>query len=95
MWRCTPCVSSSAPHVGDSVGAPSDGEIARVHWFPRASALAVLEERDVVPTLGVMRLIRGWAEGTALAALEAPREDAPCPCGSGYSYPGCCGWDAQ
>ncbi len=80
--------------VGDSQGQPADSEIARVHWFSRATACTVLAERDVVPTLAVMSLIRGWAEGISLAPLESLREDVLCPCGSGFNYPGCCGWDA-
>ena len=73
-----------------------DAEIAQARWFSRDAAREVLAERDVVPTLGVMALMRAWAEGIALPPLETlSPDDAPCPCGSGFRYRGCCGWDAE
>lgn len=81
--------------VGTQTGSPSDVEIASARWFSHAAAREVLEERDVVPTLGVMALIRGWAEGITLSPLESLVDDVLCPCGSGFRYPGCCGWDMQ
>ncbi len=74
--------------------AATDQEMAQARWFSRAAAREVLEERDVVPTLGVMALIRGWSERTPLRELELVVDDALCPCGSGDRFRACCGWDA-
>ena len=72
-----------------------DPDIVQARWFSRDAVREVLEERDVVPNLGVMSLLRAWAEGVALAPLELLPEDAQCPCGSGFGFRGCCGWDAK
>ena len=74
---------------------PVNTDFAQVRWFSRLAARGMLEERDAVPTLGVMSLIRGWADGVALRPHELLLEDAFCPCGSGFRYPGCCGWDKR
>ncbi|MHB9024061.1 MAG: NUDIX domain-containing protein [Armatimonadota bacterium] len=79
--------------VGERNESASDPEIARVDWFTRSALRELLTEREVVPSLGVMSLVRGWAEGLALEPLETLVEDALCPCGSGHRYQGCCGWD--
>ncbi len=71
-----------------------DTDIMQARWFAKAAAGEVLEERDVVPNLGVMALIRAWADGVPLQLLELLDENALCPCGSGYRYRGCCGWDS-
>lgn len=76
-------------------GAPADGDIAAARWFSRAATRAVLEERDVAPALGVMTLLRAWAEGETPAPLESLCDEVDCPCGSGFCYAGCCGWDAR
>ena len=81
--------------VSEPPGAPADVEIARVCWFSREAACEVLSERDVVPALGVMSLIRGWAEGITPPPLVSLIDDVLCPCGSGFRYPGCCGWDMR
>jgi len=81
--------------VSESVGQPTDGDIAAARWFSRAAVGTVPEERDVVPTLGVMSLLRAWAEGKTPLALESLHDDMLCPCGSGFNYAGCCGWDAR
>ncbi len=81
--------------VSEASGPPADHEIAAVRWFSREAAAAVLEERDVVPALGVMTLLRNWAEGNMPAPLLTLRDDVTCPCGSGFSYAGCCGWDMR
>ena len=81
--------------VSEAGGSPTDGDIAAARWFSRAAVAAVLEERDVVPTLGVMLLLRGWADGNTPAPLQSLHDDITCPCGSGFSYAGCCGWDAR
>lgn len=73
----------------------ADADIARATWFSRDAAGEVLEERDVVPTLGVMALVRAWAERTPVQPLESLVSDALCPCGSGHGFAGCCGWDAR
>lgn len=73
----------------------SDQEIAKVGWMTRETAQEVLAERDVVPALGVMHLVRAWVERLALPPLATLDNEMPCPCGSGFSYRGCCGWDAQ
>lgn len=82
-----------AVELGEVAGAHDDRDIARACWFSRDAAREVLAERDVVPTLGVMSLIRAWTEGTELQPLELLTEEARCPCGSGFGYRGCCGWD--
>ena len=56
--------------VNEPGGLPADSEIAAARWFSRAALRAVLEERDVVPALGVMTLLRAWAEGSTPAPLE-------------------------
>lgn len=81
--------------VGERDAAVSDPDIAQARWFAREAVREVLEERDVVPTLGVMALIRSWADEIPLRPLESLVEDALCPCGSGFRYTGCCGWDAK
>ncbi len=81
--------------VAESAGAIEDGEIVQARWFSRDAVCEVLEERDVVPNLGVMSLVRAWADGMPLPTLALVREDALCPCGSGFGYRGCCGWDAR
>lgn len=72
-----------------------DPEIVQARWFSREAVCEVLAERDVVPTLGVMGLLRAWAEATSLPVHQLLVEDSPCPCGSGHQYPGCCGWDMR
>ncbi|MHB9129498.1 MAG: hypothetical protein ACYDBB_00220 [Armatimonadota bacterium] len=81
--------------AGECAGAHQDQEIAQVRWVPRHTVRLILSERDVVPNLGVMSLVRAWAEGTPMRPLETLIEDCLCPCGSGFRYPGCCGWDAK
>ncbi|HEY3415771.1 MAG TPA: NUDIX domain-containing protein [Armatimonadota bacterium] len=81
--------------VGEQNGPPEDPEIARVHWFTRSALQDLLAEREVVPALGVMSLLRGWAEGLFLQPLETLNEDTLCPCGSGHRYAACCGWDTR
>jgi len=81
--------------VGEKEGQPADAEIATSRWFSREAARQVLEERDIVPTLGVMSLVRSWVEGIPPGPLELMVDDAQCPCGSGFRYPGCCGWDMR
>jgi ADP-ribose pyrophosphatase YjhB (NUDIX family) len=81
--------------TGECAGAHEDREIAQVRWVTRHAVRQILTERDVVPNLGVMSLVRAWAEGTPLRPLETLIEDCLCPCGSGFRYPGCCGWDAK
>lgn len=71
----------------------SDPEIAALRWITRDEAVEILEERDLVPTLGVMHLLRAWAEQIVLPLLATLDIEMPCPCGSGFSYRGCCGWD--
>jgi ADP-ribose pyrophosphatase YjhB (NUDIX family) len=80
--------------VEEPLQTPEDIEIARAVWFARTAVRDVLAERDVVPNLGVMSLLRSWVEGIALRPLELLTEDALCPCGSGYRFPGCCGWES-
>ncbi|MHB9106166.1 MAG: NUDIX hydrolase [Armatimonadota bacterium] len=74
---------------------PSDPDIAKVRWLTREMAREVLTERDVVPTLGVMRLISAWEENLVLPLMETLDYEMPCPCGSSFSYRGCCGWDMR
>lgn len=81
--------------VGEKEQAPSDPEIARARWFQRAQVRDLLAEREVVPNLGVMSLVRAWAYENELQPLEVLLEDTLCPCGSSYRYPGCCGWDTK
>lgn len=81
--------------VGERVAEVEDREIVQARWFSRTAASEVLEERDVVPNLGVMSLIRAWVDGRQLSPLELLVEDACCPCGSGFVYRNCCGWDAR
>jgi NADH pyrophosphatase NudC (nudix superfamily) len=81
--------------VGERDAAVSDPEIAQTRWFSRAAVREVLAERDVVPNLGVMSVLRAWAEGATPRPLELLVEDTPCPCGTGFGYRGCCGWDAR
>jgi ADP-ribose pyrophosphatase YjhB (NUDIX family) len=76
-------------------GPKADPEILQARWFTRAAVTEVLAERDVVPTLGVMALLRAWVDDTPLDALEVVVDDMQCPCGSGFSFKGCCGWDAK
>ncbi len=73
----------------------ADGDIARVAWLAREGVRELLAEREVVPTLGVLHLLRQWADGGEVPPLTTLTDDAPCPCGSGFGYPGCCGWDAS
>lgn len=75
--------------------ADPDHELRQVRAFTREEAVGVVTERDAVPTLGVMALIRAWGEGIAPRALETLPEDVQCPCGSGFTYKGCCGWDSH
>ena len=72
----------------------SDTDILQVRWFSREAAKELLAERDVVPNLGVMSLVRAWTDGIAMRSLELLDENALCPCGSGYGFRGCCGWDS-
>jgi len=81
--------------VGEREAGVGDAEITQARWFMREAVHEVLEERDVVPNLGVMSLIRSWVEGMTLRPLELLVEDALCPCGSGERFRGCCGWDAK
>jgi ADP-ribose pyrophosphatase YjhB (NUDIX family) len=81
--------------VGDRDPEHRDPELARTGWFSREAVAQVLQERDVQPTLGVMSLLRAWADGVTPEPLETLVDDALCPCGSGFRYPGCCGWDAK
>jgi ADP-ribose pyrophosphatase YjhB (NUDIX family) len=71
----------------------TDPEIAALRWITRDDALEILEERDMVPTLGVMHLLRAWADKIVLPPLATLDIETLCPCGSGFSYRGCCGWD--
>lgn len=80
--------------VGERISAVDDPEIAQARWFSRTAVSELLAERDAVPNLGVMSLLRSWVEKTVLTPLELLCEDALCPCGSGHAYRGCCGWDA-
>lgn len=84
-----------ATRVEELAAAPSDPEIAQASWMTREVAREVLTERDVVPALGVMRLIRAWTENTMLPPLDSLDIEMPCPCDSGFSYRGCCGWDMK
>lgn len=72
-----------------------DGEIARVGWFTREDARELLAERELVPTLGVLHAVRAWADAVELPTMKTLTEDVSCPCGSGFNYRGCCGWDAR
>jgi uncharacterized protein YchJ len=74
---------------------PADPEISRISWMTREMAREALTERDMVPTLGVMHLVQAWADHLVLPPMETLDIEMPCPCGSGFSYRGCCGWDAQ
>jgi len=74
---------------------PSDTDILQARWFSREAARELLAERDVVPNLGVMSLVLAWADGIAFRPLELLDENALCPCGSGYGFRGCCGWDSK
>ena len=79
---------------GAHADRPGDTDIAQGRWCTRAEARELLEERDIVPHLGVMTLVRGWVDETPLPPHTVLHEhDALCPCGSGYSFRGCCGWD--
>jgi ADP-ribose pyrophosphatase YjhB (NUDIX family) len=81
--------------VAEPPAPHDDTEIVQSRWFSKTAAREVLAERDVVPNLGVMSLIRAWADGVALRSLELLDENALCPCGTGYGFRGCCGWDAR
>ena len=81
--------------AGERESGSIDPEIVQARWFTRDAVREVLEERDVVPTLGVMALLRTWLEERTPASLETPDEQARCPCGSGFSFAGCCGWDSR
>lgn len=81
--------------VAEPPAPHTDADILRSRWFSNTAAREVLEERDVVPNLGVMSLVRAWADGITLRPLEVLDENAQCPCGSGYRFRGCCGWDIQ
>jgi len=74
--------------------APNDPEIARIAWLHREAVQALLAEREIVPTLGVMHLARAWAEKTSLPPLATLDRETLCPCGSGFTFRGCCGWDS-
>ncbi|HEX2948774.1 MAG TPA: hypothetical protein VHV83_04280 [Armatimonadota bacterium] len=80
--------------VGDRLSGITDHDIAQARWFSRDAVHELLEERDTVPNLGVMSVIRAWVDGVELAPLETLLNDALCPCGSGFRFTGCCGWDA-
>ena len=84
-----------ATQVEEKAAGPSDLEIAKASWITREMAREVLSERDVVPTLGVMRLVRAWADNLVLPPLDTLDNEMPCPCSSGFAYRGCCGWDAH
>ncbi len=84
-----------AAAVADPQAEHSDTDILQARWFSRAAARELLAERDVVPNLGVMSLVRAWADGITPRPLELLDESAPCPCGSGYGFRGCCGWDSK
>lgn len=81
--------------VREPQGTHTDTDIVQARWFSRAAVREVLNERDVVPNLSVMALVRAWADGRALQPLEVLDENALCPCGSGYRFRGCCGWDVK
>lgn len=70
-----------------------ESDIAQARFFSRQAVRDVLEERDIVPNLAVMSVVRSWLEGTALEAMHTLDEAAFCPCGSGFRFTGCCGWD--
>jgi ADP-ribose pyrophosphatase YjhB (NUDIX family) len=82
-----------ATTVSVEAGRPTDPDVVQAAWFTRPAVDELLRERDVVPTLGVMALLRAWADGLPLAPLEQLWDEVVCPCGSGFRYPGCCGWD--
>lgn len=84
-----------ATRVREPEAAPGDPEIAQASWMSREMAREVLTERDMVPVLGVMRLARAWADNIALPPLDTLDSEMPCPCGSGFSFRGCCGWDMK
>jgi ADP-ribose pyrophosphatase YjhB (NUDIX family) len=81
--------------VGAREAAIADPEIVQARWFSRTAVLEVLEERDVVPNLGVMSVLRAWADGVIPRPLEPILHDALCPCGSGDRYRSCCGWEDE
>jgi len=81
--------------IGELTATPGDPDIAKVSWMTREMAREVLTERDLVPTLGVMHLVQAWAENLVLPPLETLDSEIACPCGSGFSYHGCCGWDMK
>lgn len=81
--------------IAEQEQAISDVEIVQARWFSRVAVQELLAERDVVPALGVMTLLQTWADGRALPAHQVLIDDALCPCGSGFNYPGCCGWDMR
>ena len=68
-------------------------DIAQARWFSREAVDEILHERDIVPNLGVMTLLRDWCEARVPAAHAVLADDAACPCDSGFAYRGCCGWD--
>lgn len=84
-----------AVQAGERQSGNANPEIVQARWFSRAAVREVLQERDVVPTLGVMSLLRAWVDERPLLTLESLDEKAPCPCGSGFAFTGCCGWDAR
>jgi len=84
-----------AMQIEELAMGPSDPEIARISWMTREMAQEALAERDMVPTLGVMHLVRAWVENLVLPPLDTLDNEMPCPCGSSYSYRGCCGWDMK
>ncbi len=84
-----------AMQVGEREYENANPEILQARWFSREAVGEVLDERDVVPNFGVMSLLRAWVDARPLKALESLDDQALCPCGSGFAFTGCCGWDVR
>lgn len=81
--------------VNEQASSIIDPDIAQARWFSREAIVQLLQEREVVPRLGILSLLRAWAEQIPLRPLETLVDNALCPCGSGFQFRGCCGWDAK
>ncbi len=72
-----------------------DNDYFQCKWFSREAANEMLQEKDAVPKIGIMGIIKKWADGENIMPLTEFDENMECPCGSGYGYRGCCGWDLK
>ncbi len=79
----------------DEPDCSNENNYFQCRWFSRVAAGEMLEEKDAVPKIGIMAIIQKWANNEELPLFVEFDDNMICPCGSGYGYRGCCGWDLK